>query len=168
MGRCGKFIVLGQLSELTLTPKNQDPLTGQGMNTDYLFHVYYSFPYTVHFSLKCEMNLFVSLAIKSRHEDRLRSETPEGPLAGPWLRPGQHWLWIMAPKSQSPKVPKSQSPSKYVGLTDSRRKMHGNTIQHIRPLENQLCSVPPPPSVRPPNSPALIWAYREGIAPWCL
>jgi hypothetical protein len=28
---------------------------------------------------------------------------------------------------------------------------------------------PPPSSVlRPPNSPALIWAYREGIAPWCL
>ena len=27
----------------------------------------------------------------------------------------------------------------------------------------------PPPFLRPPpNSPALIWAYREGIAPWCL
>jgi hypothetical protein len=37
----------------------------------------------------------------------------------------------------------------------------------IRPLENQLCSSSSS-FVRPPNSPSLIWAYREGIAPWCL
>jgi hypothetical protein len=33
----------------------------------------------------------------------------------------------------------------------------------IRPLENQLSSVPPSSVFRPPNSPALIWAYREGL-----
>jgi hypothetical protein len=59
----------------------------------------------------------------------------------------------------------------FAGIEDKHSWQNGNfskfsrlRMTRIRPLEYQLSVPSSSVLLRPPNSPALIWAYREGIA----